>query len=183
MHDIIPATKSNKTNGTDSNTKDASFNPALSKFDPITHATWKSLEKTPYSALSQTLKEIENVSGRLKMIEILANYFRSVMVLSPDDLLPSVYLCLNRIAPAYEGLELGVAETSLIKAIAQATGRTMVQIKADAKETGDLGIVAEQSRSNQRMIFQPARLTVGGVFDKLKEIAKMTGHTSQTKKV
>lgn len=105
------------------------------------------------------------------------------MALSPDDLLPSVYLCLNRIAPAYEGLELGVAETSLIKAIAQATGRTMVQIKADAKESGDLGIVAEHSRSNQRMIFQPARLTVKGVFDKLKEIAKMTGHASQSKKV
>ena len=37
------------------------------------------------------------------MIEILANYFRSVILLSPDDLLLSVYLCLNQLAPAYVG--------------------------------------------------------------------------------
>lgn len=127
-------------------------------------------------ALARTLEEIENISARLKIIEILSNYFRSVIVLTPEDLLPSVYLCLNKIAPAYEGLELGVAETSLMKAIAQSTGRTVSQIKADSQETGDLGIVAEQSKSNQRMIFKPASLNVRGVFDKLKEIANMTGH-------
>lgn len=70
---------------------------------------------------------------------------------------------------------MGIAETNLMKAIAQSTGRTVAQIKADAQAAGDLGIVAEQSKSNQRMIFQPARLTVRGVFDKLKEIAKMSG--------
>lgn len=127
-------------------------------------------------ALARTLEEIENISARLKIIEILANFLRSVIILTPDDLLPSVYLCLNKIAPAYEGLELGVAETSLMKAIAQSTGRTLSQIKADSQETGDLGIVAEQSKSSQRMIFKPAPLNVRGVFEKLKEIANMTGH-------
>lgn len=75
------------------------------------------------------------------------------------------------------GKELGIADMNLTKAIAQSTGRTVSQIKADAQAAGDLGIVAEQSKSNQRMIFQPARLTVRGVFDKLKEIAEMSGQT------
>lgn len=133
--------------------------------------------RTPYLALARTFEAVEEVSSRLRMIEILANFFRSVILLSPNDLVACVYLSLNQLAPAYEGLELGIAETSLMKVIAQTTGRSMAQIKADAHSTGDLGIVAEQSKSNQRMMFQPAPLMVEGVFAKLKDIAKMSGHS------
>ena len=62
-----------------------------------------------------------------------------------------------------------------MKSIAQTTGRTLAQIKNDTNTIGDLGIVAERSRSNQRMMFTPAPHTVTGMFTKLKEIAKMTG--------
>lgn len=71
----------------------------------------------PYLALAHTLEQIEAESSRLKIVEILSNFFRSVIVLSPDDLLPSIYLCLNKLAPAYENLELGIAETTLLKVI------------------------------------------------------------------
>lgn len=47
-----------------------------------------------------------------------------MIVLSPDDLLSSVYLCLNKLAPDYEGVELGIGETIMMRAIAQATGET-----------------------------------------------------------
>ena len=117
--------------------------------------------------------QIESISSRLKMIEILANYFRSVSILSPDDLLPSVYLCLNQLAPAYvgkhstklvrtcpylccfntAGLELGVGEGIIIKALAQATGRAPDKVKADAASKGDLGLVAEMSKGTQRTLF------------------------------
>ena len=49
--------------------------------------------------------------------------------------------------------------------------------------SGDLGIVAETSRMSQRMMFQPAKLTVEVVFTRLREIAEMSGHASQTKKM
>lgn len=52
----------------------------------------------------------------------------------------------------------------------------MAQVKADVKNTGDLGLVAEKSKSNQKTMFKPARLTVKSVFDKLKDISEMTGH-------
>lgn len=70
---------------------------------------------------------------------------------------------------------MGIAATNLMKAIAQSTGRTLSQIKSETQTTGDLGLVAEQSRNNQRTIIKPAPLTVRGVFEKLKEIAKMSG--------
>ncbi|XP_077261367.1 DNA ligase 1 isoform X2 [Temnothorax americanus] len=160
-----------------------SYNPSASAYHPIDDACWKRGDKTPYSAFARTLELIEETSGRLKAIEILSNYFRSVIVLSPADLLPSVYLCLNQLAPAYEGIEFGVADQNLMKAVAQCTGRTLAQIKADVQEVGDLGIVAENSRSNQRTMFQPPPLTVSNVYSKLKEIAQMTGPTSLTKKL
>ena len=60
------------------------------------------------------------------MIETLCNFFRSVIALTPNELLPCVYLCLNKLAPAYEGVELGIGETLLMKAIAQCTGNLIL---------------------------------------------------------
>lgn len=85
--------------------------------------------------------------------------------------------------PAYSGIELGLGETLLIKAIATATGSSSQKIKQDVEEKGDIGLVAEASRSNQRTMFQPKPLTVAGIFKVLKEIATISGHSSMGKKV
>uniref|UniRef100_A0A6Q2ZC27 DNA ligase n=1 Tax=Esox lucius TaxID=8010 RepID=A0A6Q2ZC27_ESOLU len=139
--------------------------------------------RVPYLAVARTFEKIEEDSGRLRNIETLSNLFRSVIALSPEDLLCCVYLCLNQLGPAYLGLELGVGETVLMKAVAQATGRQLDKIKAEAAEKGDLGLVAESSRSNQRIMFQPASLTAVGVFNKLKDIGNMSGNSAMNKKI
>ncbi|CAJ1072894.1 DNA ligase 1 [Xyrichtys novacula] len=159
------------------------YDPSRSKYHPVDHACWKQGQKVPYLAVARTFEKIEEDSGRLRNIETLSNLFRSVLLLSPDDLLCCVYLCLNQLGPAHLGMELGVGETVLMKAVAQATGRQLDKIKAEAQEKGDLGLVAESSRSNQRMMFQPASLTAGGVFRKLKEIASMSGNSAMNKKI
>ena len=91
-------------------------------------------------------------------------------------LLFTLVCCCLQLAPAYEGLELGIGESVLVKAIAGATGRSVQQIKAEAVQKGDLGLVAESSRSTQRTMFAPPKLTVPAVFKKLKEIAAMSGN-------
>ncbi|RVW54203.1 DNA ligase 1 [Vitis vinifera] len=60
---------------------------------------------------------------------------RTVMHATPDDLVAVVYLSANRIAPAHEGLELGIGDASIIKALAEACGRKEEQIKSQYKET------------------------------------------------
>ncbi|CAF5061722.1 unnamed protein product, partial [Rotaria sp. Silwood1] len=111
----------------------------------------------PYRALSSTLLFIEQTSARLEIIRVLSNSFRSVLI-----------------APEYDGIELGIGETIIIKAIADSTGRTVEQLKLDYKSKGDLGLVAEASRSTQRTMFKPKPLTVSFVYKKLKEIAQLT---------
>ncbi|XP_053212827.1 DNA ligase 1-like [Panonychus citri] len=158
------------------------YNPGKSNYDAIKDASWKDGDKTPFIYFTLTLKAIEEVSSRLKMIEILANYLWSVKEKSPEDLLPSIYLCLNKLGPAYEGLELGIGETIIMKALANATGRKVDHIKADIKKKGDLGLVAEDSRTTQSLLFRPPRLTVQGVFKSFREIALFSGQSSGQKK-
>lgn len=171
--------KSSKSN---SNTV-TEYDPTVSKYHPIDNACWKRHGKVPYLALARTFAAIEETSGRLKMIEYLSNFYRSVIALTPEDLLPCVYLSLNQLAPAYEGIELGIGESLLIKAVAETTGRTTEKIKIDAKKLGDLGAVAETSRTTQKMMFAPPPLHVRGVFAKLKQIAAISGGSSMGQKV
>ncbi|XP_075696121.1 DNA ligase 1 isoform X2 [Rhinoderma darwinii] len=171
------------TSNQDASQKETVYNPSKSGYHPINDACWNTEQLVPYLAVARTFEMIENESARLKNIETLSNFLRSVICLSPGDLLPCIYLCLNRLGPAYEGLELGIGETILMKAVAQATGRQLDKIKAEAQEKGDLGLVAESSRGNQRTMFTPPKLTVSGVFNKLKEIARMTGNASMNKKI
>lgn len=133
--------------------------------------------------MARTFEKIEEVSARLKMVETLSNLLRSVVALSPTDLLPVLYLSLNRLGPPQQGLELGVGDGVLLKAVAQATGRQLESIRAEVAEKGDVGLVAENSRSTQRLMLPPPPLTVSGVFTKFCDIARLTGSASMAKKM
>lgn len=91
------------------------YDPTIAKYDPIKNATWKNGDKVPFIALAQTFSAIEEVRSRLKSIEIMSNYFCSVMNLSKDDLVKSIYLCLNKVCPDYEGVELGISNFELVE--------------------------------------------------------------------
>ena len=87
------------------------------------------------------------------------------------------------LAPAYEGVEIGVGDSFLIKAIAGTTGSQEKEIKNKLRETGDLGLIAEKSKATQRTLFEPPPLTVPHVFKSFKNIALMSGSGSQANKV
>lgn len=43
------------------------------------------------------------------------NCFRTIIATTPEDLLPTVYLCTNQVAPSHEGTELGIGDATLVK--------------------------------------------------------------------
>lgn len=106
-----------------------------------------------------------------------------------------VGLLFVKLSPDYVGVELGIGESLLIKAISESTGRSLAVVKADLKKEGDLGLVAsasmqffhatalmtrmfsQNSKASQKTLFKPKSLTVPFVFTNLKEIALSSGHS------
>lgn len=98
-------------------------------------AYWGVGERVPFMFLAKALDAISKESGRIVITEITCNMLRTVMDTTPDDLLAVVYLSANRIASAHEGLELGIGETSIIKALAEACGAKEAHIKKQYEVT------------------------------------------------
>ncbi|URD98470.1 DNA ligase [Musa troglodytarum] len=185
-----PSKKPKTLDGGGQNPKDPpeEKNPTLdlkkkcSDFNPKKAASWKDGEPVPFLFLARALELISNESRRIAITEIICNVFRTVIATTPGDLLATVYLSANRIAAPHEGIELGIGDASLVKALAEAYGRKEEQVKKQLKELGDLGLVAKASRSSQKVMFKPQPLTIAKVFDTFRAIAKESGKDSQDKK-
>ncbi|KAF9787157.1 DNA ligase I [Thelephora terrestris] len=164
-----------------------SASSALSKVEEVDiEGGWKVGDKVPYAALAKVFALIEATTKRLEKTALLTSFLLLVIRRSsPSDfqpLLQAVYLCINRLSPDYEGIELGIGESLLIKAITDSTGRSGAQVKTDLKKEGDLGLVAMNSKNGQKVLFKPKPLTLDLVFKNLKEIAMSSGHSVQKKK-
>ncbi|KAF7560318.1 hypothetical protein G7046_g3818 [Stylonectria norvegica] len=144
---------------------------------------WTPGSPVPYAALCTTFSLVEMTSKRLIIMEHCSLFLRQVLRLTPDDLLPTVLLMVNKLAPDYAGIELGIGESLIMKAIGESTGRSLQVIKADQKEIGDLGLVALKSRSTQPTMFKPKALTIRGVHQGLMGIATVSGNGAQGRKV
>ena len=147
------------------------------------HPDWKPGEPVPYAALCITFSLIELTTKRLVISAHCSLFLRQVLRLTPQDLLPTVQLMINKLAADYAGIELGIGESLIMKAIGESTGRSLSVIKADQNEIGDLGLVAAKSRSNQPTMFKPKPLTVRAVLDGLMGIATIQGDGAQGRKI
>lgn len=144
---------------------------------------WKPGQPVPYAALCTTFSLIEMTTKRLIISAHCSLFLRQILRLTPQDLLPTVQLMINKLAADYAGIELGIGESLIMKAIGETTGRSLQVIKADQNEIGDLGLVAAKSRSNQPTMFKPKPLTVRGVLEGLMGIATVSGDGSQGRKI
>ena len=136
-----------------------------------------------YRDLCKVFEKIENTTKRLEIQQYLTDYFVSVIKSSKSELVTCIYLCLNKLGPEYLGKELGIGEGLLIKAIANSTGRKVSLIKSEMAIKGDLGLIAQSSRSTQKLFSKPKPISITHLFSSLKKISEFTGNQSQQKKI
>ncbi|KAL3914950.1 MAG: hypothetical protein SGILL_005872 [Bacillariaceae sp.] len=139
-----------------------------------------------YVELAKVFDKIEAISGRLDIQALMTKFLRQVLQYSPQDLNSAIYLASNSVAPSYECVELGIGDSLLITAIAEAYGSKDKVVKAKYEDVGDLGTVAQTAKSKQRTLgfgLKPKPLTIPQVLQVFREIANITGNSSRKLKI
>ncbi|XP_024187828.1 DNA ligase 6 isoform X2 [Rosa chinensis] len=152
------------------------------KYNPVDHACWSNGQHAPYLHLARTFDLLEDEKGKIKATSMLCNMFRSLLALSPDDVLPSVYLCTNKIAADHENVELNIGGSLVTAALEDACGTSRSKIRDMYNELGDLGDVAQACRQTQTLLAPPPPLLIKDVFSALRKISVQTGTGSSARK-
>jgi DNA ligase-1 len=125
--------------------------------------------------LVQDFERLEATSKRLEMFEILAELFRRS---DPGEIARIIYLVQGQLLPPFQGLEIGMSEKLLARALAEASGLSDREVTRQFKQSGDLGKTAEHLLKRKG-----AAHAVGEVYERLLVIARESGEGSVDRKV
>ncbi len=130
--------------------------------------------------LATVLDRIENTTKRLEMVDIISDF----LTRADDEITETVYLLQGKVAPDYEGIELGVAEKIVIKVLSTITGIGEGKIESELLKIGDLGKVGENLMKDKKQstLFYE-EMTIKKVYNSLLRMAKESGSGSQTRKI
>ncbi|KAG5472567.1 hypothetical protein LSCM1_03971 [Leishmania martiniquensis] len=160
-----------------------------SSFDPITtfEAVWPlprihaasptagASEPVPFAVVVDVLADISATGSRLECLKQLTFLLLAIIERCPEDLVPVMYLVINKYAPQHEGVELGIGDAVLVKVVAECCGMTEARAKEEYRQTGDLAEIAQLHKQRQSTLMKPKPLSARSVFKAYKEIAMMSG--------
>lgn len=98
-----------------------------------------------FSKLSTYFKRISDTSSRLEITKILSELFRQ---LSFEELEKVIYLLQGRVRPAYEGIDFGMAERTIVKSSILALNIDKGYFERELKKIGDLGATVENFKNS-----------------------------------
>jgi DNA ligase-1 len=134
-----------------------------------------------FAPVVEAFEQMEQTSSRLA----LTDYLVALLKKTPPDIIDKVtYLIQGKLYPDYEGIELGVAEKMVIRAIASSSGKDQLQVEKIYQKTGDLGDAAGEameSKSQSTLFSEP--MTVERVYSTFDKVARTTGPGSQETKL
>ncbi|AIC15062.1 ATP-dependent DNA ligase [Nitrososphaera viennensis] len=134
-----------------------------------------------FQPLVETFGKMEQTSSRLALTDHLVILLKQ----TPADLIDKVtYLIQGKLYPDYEGIEMGLAERMALRAIASSSGKSMSEVEAIYRKTGDIGDTAGKAMvsKGQSTLFSE-QMTVERVYCTFDKIAKTTGPGSQETKL
>lgn len=129
-----------------------------------------------FLTLTEYFERLESTAKRLEMFDILAELFKS----SPaEDIDKIIYLSQGQLLPPFHGLETGISEKLIERAIAEASDEPVRKVEHAYKENGDMGLAAEKLMSGRKGY----GLTVRQVYEELTDIAMTGGPKSVERKI
>ena len=134
-----------------------------------------------FSLISDTFEKMESTTKRLELTQYLVDLFKA----TPREIISKVvYLIQGKLRPDYEGVELGVAEKLVMRAISKSAGIPVKKIHEVFVEDGDLGHAASKILEQKaQTTFMVQQITTERVYDTLLKIAKLEGARSQDMKM
>ncbi|MBI3377113.1 MAG: ATP-dependent DNA ligase [Nitrospirae bacterium] len=125
--------------------------------------------------LVEYFEKLEATAKRLEMFDILSELFKEA---HSDNIDKIIYLSQGQLLPPFHGLEMGMSEKLLIRAISDAANTPTKKVEDVFKHTGDLGKTARELIKNKG-----ENLTVRKVYEELTAIARTSGTGSVEKKI
>jgi DNA ligase-1 len=125
--------------------------------------------------LVEYFERLEATTKRLEMFDILSELFKEAHA---EDIDKIIYLSQGQLLPPFHGLEIGMSEKLLIRAISDATNTPTKKVEDAFKHKGDLGETAEEFVKGKG-----ENLAVKKVYEELTDIARTSGAGSVEKKI
>ena len=134
-----------------------------------------------FSEVAEYFARIEAEPSRLAMSGMASGLLSKC---AKGEVRPLIYIMEGSVAPAHEGLDVGIGEKFAIRAIAQVSGRAESRVAEDSKKSGDLGTTAESllsKKSQMSLGSEPNALLK--VYSSFVKIARLSGTGSQEAKI
>ena len=131
-----------------------------------------------FSVLADTFERMEKTKKRLELTDFLVDLFKN----TPNDLVAKiVYLIQGKLRPDFDGIEIGVAEKLVIRAVYRSTAIEIKKIEEAYRRDGDLGHAVSKliEQKTQTTLFDESskaeNQTVELVYDSLYKISELEG--------
>ena len=134
-----------------------------------------------FSIISDAFQKMETTRKRLELTDILVKLIQEI----PEDVISkAIYLIQGKLRPNFEGIELGIAEKLVMKAMSKSSGIPLKKIEEDYNKGGDLGQTAENILQQKiQTTFASETITLEKVYETLFKISNLEGKGSQEMKM